>query len=161
MNTINLVGPSVTPKLMDPKKLMGVSNLLKYYDIQISLCEQMHAPDRANNIMSEAMPIILKYQGKQQFQDLVICETLCIYNLLIGRYDDALRSVEFCERYNSRTARFLNNVQKVRIYSYLRDMNSAYQFYNAAAGIAEKKNEQDILAYLNSYYLQSTEFGQN
>ena len=155
INTLGLFGPVQTQKLMSPKAPMGESNRIKYYDLQMSISEQLHSPDRANNIMQEAMPVLMKYRGKGGSIDLVICETLCIYYLLIGRYDEALKSVEFCDKYDNKHARFLNNVQRVRIYSYLGDTNAAHQYYSAAASMVEKPSQRDIMAYLNNVYLHN------
>lgn len=154
MRVINIVNPRKDP-IFSPSKPMGINNQIKFYSLQIGICEPLRMVDRANAIMNEAMPVLTKNMGKLQSNDLIIYETMCVYYLLIGRNDEAMRYADACFRYNSRSAKFLGNVQKVRVYSYIQDLNAAYQHYSIAEGLVEKPVERDIMNYLQNYYLRT------
>ena len=155
MKIINLVNPGRNP-IFSPSKPMGITNQIKYYDVQISICEPLGQVDRANNIMREAMPLINRNMGKNPSNDMVIYEIMSVYNLLIGRFDEAMRYADSYFKYNSRMAKFLGNVMKVRVYAYLGDKYSAYQCYSVVESLVEKPVERDILNYLKEVYLQDS-----
>ena len=153
-NIINLVNPKKNP-IFSPTTPMGTSNQIKFYNVQMGICEPLGQVDRANNIMREAMPILNSNMGKSMQNDMFIWETFSVYNILIGRYDEAMRYADSFFKYNNRAAKILGNIMKTRVCYYLRDGSSAYQYYTEAEKLVEKPVERDMMNYVNKYYLQS------
>ncbi len=76
-------------------KKIDNNTFLIYFDIQMSLSEELNDPARANAVMQEASSYIKSELGKGIYSDLLIYETYAVYYLVTG---DTAKAEEYAER---------------------------------------------------------------
>lgn len=76
-------------------KKIDNNTFLIYFDIQMSLSEELNDPARANAVMQEASSYIKSGLGKGIYSDLLIYETYAVYYLVTG---DTAKAEEYAER---------------------------------------------------------------
>ena len=76
-------------------KKIDNNTFLIYFDIQMSLSEELNDPARANAVMQEASSYIKSELGKGIYSDLLIYETYALYYLVTG---DTAKAEEYAER---------------------------------------------------------------
>ena len=157
MSTLNLINPEMRSWMAANNNLFVKKQLSGYYDVQMCICEELRDVQRANNVMREGSLYVSKAGIDHSALDLVNCEVLCTYNIVIGNYNTAMQYASFCLQAKNPAHQFTGNLLMSKVYYYIGDFESAKRYRDAAASIGFKreKAKQDLIAYFDKKYLGS------
>ena len=158
ITTVNLLNPERDKKFFNSFSQQGKRNLLCYYDVQVCICEELWDAGRAERVMKDAMPMINSFYGSNKTLDLLIDEILSIYYIVYGQYGNAMKYADHCLTFtDNRYALFVGNLQKAKIYGYIRDKSSGLEYLRQAESYGQKPFQKDVVEYVRRRYLSFSE----
>lgn len=132
METINRLSPGEMKDSLDTGNLITVIALLNYFDMQITICDEMKDLNRLQRVMMDARPYFEKYRGKSSTADTIINESNCFYFRMMGQYDEAMRYADECLKKKDKLNGYVGNLLKATVFADMGRVPEAMQFIDDA-----------------------------
>lgn len=96
-------------------KKIDKNTFLGYFDVQMTICDKLNDPFRADAVMQDAKPYLQKEYGKSVFYDMIINEVYTSYYILKGDMDKAMEYAQSCIKGDDQYRAYIGNLLIARV----------------------------------------------